>query len=354
MLRSHLQLFGFVFTLSTIVALDASAQTECDSVLKTALKTSSVKSSAHDQASFSFACSHDFEEFNDTYGGSASGQYLAISGSGDYNQTNYKKFQHDKCSQAAASDHQTNFEYNTLQDASAGVVTAWQACMANLAGFHCWAERESGDIGIVLSLKDPGAFRITSATLSPGLTARTPMKIIAPNAKLSFGKTMVVVARSSVGAPASFTVNVMGPAKGDACRVLLPAAAVIPAAESIAPKAEIILIQAIDFDPTLSKNVAVATGINTQFGEGKIILSYPPGHHENKAVWKFKAAAAGQYTLLVEYAAAESRPVSVETNGNLVLASALADTTGGWNIDKQKWFYLGSFKLKAGDNMITL
>ena len=113
---------------------EALAQTECDAVLKPTLLKTSITSSNHDQASFSFACSHDFEELNDTYGGSASGQYLAIGGSGAYNQSNFKQFQHDKCSQASASEHQSNFQYNTLRDAFLHGRRAWRTLAVSTAG----------------------------------------------------------------------------------------------------------------------------------------------------------------------------------------------------------------------------
>jgi hypothetical protein len=53
--------------------------------------------------------------------------------------------------------------------------------MANLAGFNCWAEPENTDIAIVLSLKEPGMFKIQDATLSDGAVLRTPKNKISPN-----------------------------------------------------------------------------------------------------------------------------------------------------------------------------
>jgi hypothetical protein len=63
------------------------------------------------QASRNYACSHDFQEFNDTYGGNAKGQWGLIGGAGDYNQANYKKYTQENCSDATASDHETGFHY---------------------------------------------------------------------------------------------------------------------------------------------------------------------------------------------------------------------------------------------------
>ena len=118
--RHGLRTVGLALAISLGGLGGATAQTEWNSMLKTELRTSTVKSSIRDQATRSFVCSHDFQEFNDTYGGNAAFQYGAIGGSGAYNQGNCKNFQQDRCSDAAASDHQSGFEYYTLLDAGAG------------------------------------------------------------------------------------------------------------------------------------------------------------------------------------------------------------------------------------------
>jgi len=100
--------------------------------------------------------------------------------------------------------------------------------MANLGGFHCWAEPENKDIGIVLSLKEPGIFKIQSATLSDGSVLRTPKSSVAPNSALKFGQTMVVVSRASADIPVSLTVNVESDLKAYSCRAIVLAVTPLP------------------------------------------------------------------------------------------------------------------------------
>jgi len=116
---NYLRLAGLLSILLFGIVHESHAQTECDPVLTKDLQINNTTSSKRQQASFNYACSHDFQEFNDTYGGSASGKYAGIAGSGAYN-GNYKKFQSDHCAGATSSDHQSGFQYYTLRDASAG------------------------------------------------------------------------------------------------------------------------------------------------------------------------------------------------------------------------------------------
>jgi len=208
----------------------APAQTECEAVLKRELQVADVQTSARAQASRNFACSHDFQEFNDTYGGKAKGQYGLIGGGIGYDQGNYKKYQQEHCSDATAADHETGFHYYALRDASAGVVSAWQQCMANLEGLHCWAEPEGPDISIVLSLRvpPPEQYTISDATLSRGATLQSSPDSIAPRHAIPYGQTRIVVQRKNESTSVSFTLNITTGPHARSCRVAVPAVARLP------------------------------------------------------------------------------------------------------------------------------
>ena len=73
-----------------------------------------------------------------------------------------------------------------------------------------------------------------------------------------------------------------------------------------------ITIKASDYDSVV--NVSVST--IPSYGE--VILNAPPYNDKhNRAVWKFDAVE-GRYNLFVEYASADSRPVTVLLNGSII------------------------------------
>ena len=133
-----------------------------------------------------------------------------------------------RCSDATAADHETGFHYYAQRDASAGVVSARQQCMANLEGFHCWAEPESQDITIVLSLKEPEPYTISDATLSQGATLRSSPASIAPGHAMPFGQTRIVVQRKNQSTSISVTLNITTGAHARSCRVAVPAVVTPP------------------------------------------------------------------------------------------------------------------------------
>jgi hypothetical protein len=201
----------------------ALAETECDYALKTDLQRTDVISSDRTQATHNFACSHSFQEFNDTYDGSAAFHYGAIGGSGAYNQGNYKKFQDDHCKEASAYEHANGFQYYALRDANPDALREWGKCIANLGGFYCWTEPESQDIAIVLSLKEGGNFTIDDTTLSQGATIRSSADRIASGKPIQFGVQRVVIQRSSSQTPVSLTMNISRPGQIYSCRAVVPA-----------------------------------------------------------------------------------------------------------------------------------
>ncbi|MER9937135.1 hypothetical protein [Mesorhizobium sp. M0088] len=216
-------------------ATTVTAQSECDAVLKSELQTTNVQSSERAQAARNYACSHTFDEFNDSYGGNASGAYGAISGSGAYNQTNYKHFQQDHCQDASTSEHESGFQFNTLRDASSGVVEAWQECMRNRAGFHCWAEPENQDLAILVHQGDPEPYKISSAVISDGTVLQSPSGDIAIGTPIDFGDKRIVFKRASPTVPFSFTLNIRSDFKSQSCRAAVPAVVIL---NTVPPPAE--------------------------------------------------------------------------------------------------------------------
>jgi len=353
--RHRLRTVGLALAISLGGLGGATAQTECDSVLKTELRKIGVKSNTRDQASRNFACSHDFQEFNDTYGGSASFTYGAIGGSGAYNQGNYKNFQQDRCSDATASDHQSGFEYYTLVDAGAGARTDWQKCMANLAGFHCWAEPESQDIAIVLSQKDLNPYKIRDVTLSESATLQSSRTLIMPEQPVPFGHMRIVIHRNdqskSVGLTIDIGTTISGILTTNGCSVTIPAvvAVVVP------PKPE---QKAAQISFSAGENVTANEGgmgfilANSDFGAGVPVLNSPATG--GAVEYTFSAASAGKYRLEVGYAAGESRPVSISINKINFIPHGVSSITGSWMKAGERWEEQGPVYLQVGPNILRL
>lgn len=72
------------------------------------------------------------------------------------------------------------------------------------------------------------------------------------------------------------------------------------------------------------------------------------------AEYDFDVAQSGNYVLSVRYAAAESRPVSIFLDGNLITYKGMAKTTGGWAPKTGIWEEQGVLKLSAGKHTIKL
>src|SRR4051812_24352389 len=105
-MRSKVCALALVFLSTPLLIANGWAASDCDSVLTKEIQISSASNSSRDQAAFSYFCSHDYSEFNSTYGGKAGAQFGVFSGSVEYNQGNYNKTQHDLCTTKSSSDHQ--------------------------------------------------------------------------------------------------------------------------------------------------------------------------------------------------------------------------------------------------------
>ncbi|MEO6708665.1 MAG: DUF1549 domain-containing protein, partial [Planctomycetota bacterium] len=64
--------------------------------------------------------------------------------------------------------------------------------------------------------------------------------------------------------------------------------------------------------------------------------------------------AQGRQVLEVRMAAEESRPMRVLLDGAVVFESALAEKTGSWKLDGQRWFRVGVLDARSGRNVLRL
>lgn len=106
-------------------------------------------------------------------------------------------------------------------------------------------------------------------------------------------------------------------------------------------------LRAKDF--TLS--VGIEVGRVPQWGLTSIHNAEPYTPRLNTAAYQFDGCA-GAYHLDVEYAAAESRPVEIYLNGDLVIPTGLAAVTGGWSDSNQTWQRQGDVQLISGANTL--
>lgn len=119
------------------------------------------------------------------------------------------------------------------------------------------------------------------------------------------------------------------------------------------PERKPIYIRAVDY--TRGIDVAPANGEVAHYGRGEVLLNAPKYiARPNMAEYEFEAEASGLYTLSIEYAAAQSRPVSISINDKEFRAAALAETTGCWDMSCQRLVRVGEVRLLAGENKIRI
>jgi hypothetical protein len=70
--------------------------------------------------------------------------------------------------------------------------------------------------------------------------------------------------------------------------------------------------------------------------------------------YKFEVPATADYRLEALYSTDESTPLAVQVNGKTVATDALAEPTGGWELDHQCWATLATFELREGLNFIRI
>lgn len=116
---------------------------------------------------------------------------------------------------------------------------------------------------------------------------------------------------------------------------------------------ETIVIAAASFKT--SSNVAPGAGRAASYGSDVVLNAPPYNARPNMVEYDFNAAAAGKYSLSIEVAAAQARPVRVLLNGALVNGNALNVATGGWTPEFQKWVPVpAEISLRAGANTLRI
>ena len=77
-------------------------------------------------------------------------------------------------------------------------------------------------------------------------------------------------------------------------------------------------------------------------------------HRENLVEYDVTFNQSGKYEFSIEYAAAQSRPVDVYLNGDLIKKGAIATITGGWNPQHCKWQSVAIVLVKQGKNVLRI
>ena len=99
-------------------------------------------------------------------------------------------------------------------------------------------------------------------------------------------------------------------------------------------------------------NVEVFRGVFTPREDQPVVRrdGPPPGI----ADYRIDIPRDGEYQISLLYASAEPRPLRLILDGREAVHSLCAQSTGGWNLDNQKWEVAGSFHLTGGARALTL
>jgi hypothetical protein len=113
----------------------------------------------------------------------------------------------------------------------------------------------------------------------------------------------------------------------------------------------------------LAKDFLRGSGVNTTAPapcyEGLLLNEPPYAHQPNAVEYRAFLKREGKYSLLIEYAAAESRPVTIQVNTSK-FENALAKTTvehgefEGWCNNHARWENVGVVTMKRGANLIRI
>ena len=84
-------------------------------------------------------------------------------------------------------------------------------------------------------------------------------------------------------------------------------------------------------------------------------ISDPPTNQERYFVeYDLATEVRGLHTLLVRYAAAEPRPMTLSIDGNILSDKAVGGVTGGWSGSHQRWHVEANFDLAPGSHILRL
>jgi hypothetical protein len=91
------------------------------------------------------------------------------------------------------------------------------------------------------------------------------------------------------------------------------------------------------------------TGYGAEIG-----VVYNQGELPNVAEFDVELTEGGTYQIELRYAAAESRPIRLLVNGQLIKADAAAKISGSWYPDTQAWSAEAIVRFRGGNNVIRL
>ncbi len=97
-------------------------------------------------------------------------------------------------------------------------------------------------------------------------------------------------------------------------------------------------------------NVVVDT---QRYGHGIGIIS-DPGGQTNFVEYDFELENAGEYVIQLRYAAAEPRPGLLKIDGIVLREDAMAQVTGGWQPEHQRWITEATSRLEQGRHTLRL
>lgn len=122
----------------------------------------------------------------------------------------------------------------------------------------------------------------------------------------------------------------------------------VPPKQPDKPQQNVVQVSAVQYDRTLSSGVGAGV---LPYGED-VITNLDATPRTNSAVYKIPNIVPGKYSLLVEYASAQSRPVEIYLNNNPVNPNGLAQTTGGWGPSNQQWKFQGYVTINQADGNV--
>lgn len=105
---------------------------------------------------------------------------------------------------------------------------------------------------------------------------------------------------------------------------------------------------------SFGQNIATDTSSISGGCWNGLVLNAPPYRDVlNAGRWNFNVEKSGMYQFEIEYASAESRPVSISINGASAVP-ALSAITGGFCGSDVTTSIIGIFQLEAGGNVVTI
>jgi hypothetical protein len=228
-----------------------------------------------------------------------------------------------------------------FRKANTDIIGAWRDCVLNRKGLIGWAEQTDNPREILFKMEVrplatpfPDEFKITEVITSEHVEPTETLK------EKKFGLEFSTIFKR-IGHNALDAVNfiIRTDDLNYSCDYSLKALLV--------PN---ISIRAKDF----VRSEGVEVGV-LEYGDD--VIHNAPDYNvgkDNIVEYEFISMLGGLYDLQVEYAAKESRPVSIYINEQLEINNGLADVTGGFTVEYQRWLSQGTVQLESGMNTLKL